>query len=78
MSFSKKFVQKSQNSQETKNKLYTAFNSGFYFKWKGLRGLEWWHCLSHKDLIIKSSKLTIISLFLFFENCFEIFELISF
>ena len=52
-SFSKQLVQRSQNSQQTKNKLNIAFDSGFYFKWKGLRGSEWWHCLSHKDLFTR-------------------------
>ena len=53
--FSEQLSQTSQNnSQQTKNKnkLNTSFDNEFYFKWKGLKGLEWWHCTSHKDLKI--------------------------
>ena len=78
MSFREQLAKKSQkNSQQTKNKLNTAFSNGSYFKWKVLRKQEWWHCLSHKDLIIKSIKLTILGLFSFFDHCFENFELIT-
>ena len=57
-----------------RNKLNTAFDKGFYSKWEGLRRSEWRHCLSHKDLIIKSVKTNYycVGLVLFFENCFEI------
>ena len=73
MSFTKQSVQISQkNSQPTKNKLNTAFDNRLYSKWKGLRRLEWWHCVCHKDLMIKPLKLTIIRLFLFFDDYFEI------
>ena len=41
----------SQELSINKNKLNIAFDKGFYSKWKGLRRLEWWNCLSHKDLI---------------------------
>ena len=46
----------SEELSTNKNKLNTGFDNGFYSKWKILRRLEWWHCLSHKDLIIKSIK----------------------
>ena len=57
MSFSKQFTSEISEVLSTdKNKLNTAFDNGFYSKRKVLRRLEWWHCLSHKDLIRKSIK----------------------
>ena len=53
-SFSGQLVQISQkDSQPTKNKLMIAFDNGILFQ---MEEVERWHCLSHKDLIIKSIK----------------------
>ena len=41
----------SEELSTNKNKLNTNFDNGFYSEWKSLRRSEWWHCLSHKDLI---------------------------
>ena len=46
----------SKELSANKNKLNTAFEIGLYSQRKGQRRLEWWHCVSHKDLIIKSIK----------------------
>ena len=46
----------SEELSTNKNKLNTAFDNEFYSKGEGLRRWEWWHCLSHKDLIINSIK----------------------
>ena len=40
----------SEKHSVNKNKLNTTFDNGFHSKLKGLRRLEWLHCLSHKDL----------------------------
>ena len=34
-------------STNKNNWLNTAFDNGFYSKWKGPRRSEWWDCLSH-------------------------------